>query len=184
MSIVSNTSPLRYLVEIDAVHVLPLIFGNRIVIPPAVLSELTQPNFPESVRQWANNLPSWIEVRPLANPSSFTPRLHPGEADAIELAVKLGVSRILLDERDGVQIAENFAKQNNLPLRARGTLTVLAVAAELKLIDLNATLLKLTQTRFRCTPNLLDRLLRPDPALRALLQDEIVQAERIRGLQP
>ncbi len=39
MIVVSDTSPLNYLVLIGADHVLPILFG-RVVAPPVVLSEM------------------------------------------------------------------------------------------------------------------------------------------------
>ena len=42
MIVVSDTSPLNYLVLIEEVEVLPAIFG-RVVVPPAVVEELQAP---------------------------------------------------------------------------------------------------------------------------------------------
>jgi predicted nucleic acid-binding protein len=40
--IVSNTTPIRYLAEINADYLLPVLF-SQVLIPNAVLSELTHP---------------------------------------------------------------------------------------------------------------------------------------------
>ena len=45
-----DSSPLRYVVLIDAVDILPALCG-RVLTPPVVLEELSQPNSPEVVRQ-------------------------------------------------------------------------------------------------------------------------------------
>ena len=62
MLIVADTSPLNYLVLIDAVHVLPSLYG-RILIPPEVLDELRDESGPKAVQAWAASSPQWLEVR-------------------------------------------------------------------------------------------------------------------------
>jgi len=46
--IVSDTTPLNYLVLIEAIDLLPGIY-RRVLIPPAVWVELAQPRTPEPV---------------------------------------------------------------------------------------------------------------------------------------
>lgn len=46
--VVSNTSPLRYLVCIGEEHLWSRLFG-KVLIPPAVFRELTHANAPERV---------------------------------------------------------------------------------------------------------------------------------------
>jgi len=46
MIVVSDTSPLNYLVLIGADHVLPALFG-QVVAPPAVLAELQRTKTPQ-----------------------------------------------------------------------------------------------------------------------------------------
>ena len=41
MIVIADASPLRYIVLIQEVHLLPILYGT-IVLPPGVLSELTQ----------------------------------------------------------------------------------------------------------------------------------------------
>ena len=60
-AIVSDTTPLNYLVLIDAVDLLPRLY-QRVLIPPAVRDELTRPKTPETVRLWMIQPPSWLEV--------------------------------------------------------------------------------------------------------------------------
>jgi predicted nucleic acid-binding protein len=62
--VVADTTPLRYLVEMDCQHVLPALFA-RVLIPAAVLGELMRQQTPAVVRTWAGQLPSWAEVREL-----------------------------------------------------------------------------------------------------------------------
>jgi predicted nucleic acid-binding protein len=50
MIVVSDTSPIHYLLLIDRIHLLPDLFG-RVVIPPAVARELAHPSAPAEVKQ-------------------------------------------------------------------------------------------------------------------------------------
>jgi len=60
-TIVSNTSPLRYLTGIGEHDLLPQLFG-KVLIPKAVYQELTHKNTPDMVQQYFLLLPTWIEV--------------------------------------------------------------------------------------------------------------------------
>jgi predicted nucleic acid-binding protein len=59
--VVADTTPLRHLVEIGYEYLLPRLF-TKVWIPGMVASELQQERMPAVVRQWAEHLPSWIEV--------------------------------------------------------------------------------------------------------------------------
>ena len=45
--VVSDTSPLHYLIQCDAVHVLPALF-QQVLMPPVVFAELQHPPTPEA----------------------------------------------------------------------------------------------------------------------------------------
>jgi predicted nucleic acid-binding protein len=97
--VVADSGPLRYLIVIDAIQVLPRLYA-QITLPPAVVEELRQSSAPSAVQAWAQALPPWISVRsPTAQhrPDS----LDPGESEAIALALELGADLILLNEREG-----------------------------------------------------------------------------------
>jgi predicted nucleic acid-binding protein len=81
--IVADTSPLNYLVLIHQINLLPNLYG-QVLIPESVLEELSAIETPQLVRNWATNLPEWIEVLPVTpiENESLT-RLHPEERDAI-----------------------------------------------------------------------------------------------------
>jgi predicted nucleic acid-binding protein len=51
MIVIADASPLRYIVLIQEVHLLPILYGT-IVLPPGVLSELTQESSQKPVRLW------------------------------------------------------------------------------------------------------------------------------------
>lgn len=62
MIVVSNTSPLNYLVLIQAVDVLPQLFGD-VVLPSTVAAELLDPAAPARVREWIASPPESRERR-------------------------------------------------------------------------------------------------------------------------
>jgi len=62
MIVVSDTSPLHYLTLIGQVQILPILY-KKVLIPTQVVFELTRSKTPLAVRQWASDLPGWVEVR-------------------------------------------------------------------------------------------------------------------------
>jgi predicted nucleic acid-binding protein len=152
--VISDTSPLHYLILIGHAEVLPALYAE-VLIPETVANELRQAATPESVRHWIANPPTWLHVVPLTTP--LTPMLladlDPGEHDAILLAVQVKADLIIMDEREGVEEARR------LGLIVTGTLGVLDRAAERGLIDLASALANLRKTNFRVDPSLLEQLL-------------------------
>lgn len=141
--IVSDTTPLNYLVLIKAIDVVPRLY-KRILIPPAVRAELSAPGAPELVQEWIASSPSWLEVLPcskIVDPDLA--RLDAGEREAILLASELGASLLLMDERDGSAVARSRG------LAVIGTLSVLDVAASRGWLDLPEMFDRLNQTTFR-----------------------------------
>lgn len=151
MIVVSDTSPLNYLVMIRAVHVLPTLF-NRVLAPPAVIGELRHTAAPPCDREWVAALPGWIEV---IAPSAINPalRLGTGESEAISLALEMHEDALLLDERKALSVARK------LGLSVTGTVGVLDLAASRDLIDLPDAIEQLRQTNFRCPAEVFDALL-------------------------
>lgn len=157
MIVVSDTSPLNYLVLISAIDVLPQLFGD-VRVPPAVIDELQHPATPTTVKSWAMKLPDWVTVTAPSGRVALDPSLDPGEAEAIALAVELGAVAILVDEKRGRRVA---ATQG---LTALGTITVLELAAEQGLIRLGDAFDALKCTTFHITPAILDAALARDTA--------------------
>ena len=159
MIVVSDTSPLNYLILVGQVDLLPAIF-NRVVTPPAVMVELSHPGAPTLVRGWAALPPKWLEI---IAPATIDPNLSlgAGESAAICVARELNADALLVDERTATKVAER------LGLLAIGTLGVLELAAERRLIDLGLTITALRQTTFRGTDQLFDDLLKRDAQRRA-----------------
>jgi predicted nucleic acid-binding protein len=149
--VISDTSPLRYLILIGQADLLPALY-SEVLIPEAVADELNQPASPDAVRRWLLHRPAWLQVIPLtARPVSVSlPDLDPGEHDAILLALHLRADLVLTDDREGVEEARR--------LTVTGTLGVLDRAAERGLIELAPAIARLRQTNFRVDPALLDRL--------------------------
>jgi len=105
MTVVSNTSPLRYLIVVGRADPVEQIF-RRVLIPRAVEQELTDVRAPEAVRQWMARRPAWLEVRSSRPPNSeLARRLDQGEAEAIQLAIDLRADFLLIDELRGRSIA-------------------------------------------------------------------------------
>jgi predicted nucleic acid-binding protein len=81
--VVADASPLRYLVQIDQIQLLPKLF-EKILIPSVVSDELRHPSAPEMVRNWMSKKPDWLEesvVDPIDDPSLRA--LDDGERSAI-----------------------------------------------------------------------------------------------------
>jgi len=154
MIVVSDTSPLNYLVLIQHAEVLPSLFG-QVIAPPAVMAELQHPGAPTIVRAWAAGPPAWLEIRA---PARIDPSLGlgTGETHAISLAQELHADAVLIDERRALTVARKAG------LLVTGTLGVLEVAAERGLLDLVSALAALRQTTFRVSAQILDDLLRRD----------------------
>jgi len=153
--VVSDTSPVCYLTIIGCLDVLPKLFG-RIIVPRAVLEELSHPAAPDAVRDLTWAPPPWLEVRSVtrqADADAASTPLHPGEREAIALARELQADLILLDETAARQAARD------LGLTVAGLLGVLAEGAERRIIDLPEAVARLRQTTFRVSPRLLKALL-------------------------
>jgi hypothetical protein len=85
-AIVADTSPLNYLVLIQAFDILPSLY-RRVLISPAVSAELAHANTPTAVRAWISQPPQWLEVVGLKQPvDPALAHLDAGEREAISLA--------------------------------------------------------------------------------------------------
>ena len=142
MIVVTDTSPLNYLILVGSVDVLPRLFSD-VYTAPEVLRELTDPRAPPAVRAWAGSPPAWLRVLAPSTRLPDTARLDPGEADAISLAKELTAAAVLIDERKGRRVAER------LGLVVVGTLAVIELAAERKLLELRPVLDALQKTTCR-----------------------------------
>jgi len=78
MIVISDTSPINYLVLIGHVHILPQLF-ERIIVPPAVFTEINSPQAPTEVRNWLATTPDWLEVQTSGTVDPALIHLDPGE---------------------------------------------------------------------------------------------------------
>jgi predicted nucleic acid-binding protein len=152
--VVADTSPLNYLVMIGQVEILPALF-ERIFVPQTVQNELRHNEAPESVRRWIAAPPSWLEIVPAehGNGDPELLRLDEGERAAILFATQIGADLLLIDDRDGVNVARSRG------FAVTGTLGILDLAATRGLIRLNEAVEQLKNTSFRYPPEVLDALL-------------------------
>ncbi len=154
--VVSDTSPLHYLILCGAETVLPHLF-RQVVIPPTVFRELQQPNTPPLVQQWARSLPAWAAVQA---PKSVNLALDvdPGELEAICLAREIKAAAVLMDDRAGRSAAIHCG------LAVIGTIGLLEQAAARGLLKLPDTMERLRKTNARLDPELIRAALERDKA--------------------
>jgi predicted nucleic acid-binding protein len=150
MIVVSDTTPLNYLIFIDAAQVLRAVFG-RVYAPPEVVAELQRSRRPElePVRRWASSPPKWLIVRePAEIDQSLPAKLGRGEFQAISLAKEIAADKTLLDDWDARQAAKARG------LEVVGTLGDLEEAAKRGLIDIKEMIKDLKETTFRASEQL------------------------------
>ena len=147
MIIISDTSPINYLVLIEKIELLPKLFG-KVIIPQAVLDELQQTGTPEAVKDWIKSRPNWLEVQS-ANIIDQTITLGAGEREAISLAKELNANLVLIDDRKARKMAIERG------LNVAGTINILESASKREFVDLSNAFQKLQKTNFRIAPALL-----------------------------
>ncbi len=155
--VVSDTSPLNYLVIIGEIEVLQRLY-HRVQIPFEVLAELEESGAPSEVLQWVRARPDWLEVRKVDLPHDETAlnQLDDGERAAILLAQQESDVLLLIDDAAG------RAEANRRNIANTGTLGVLRAAAIRRFVDLPTALTRLAATNFRVQRSLLEDLLADD----------------------
>lgn len=155
MKVISNTSPLVYLLLIQEIRLLPCLF-SEVLIPAAVREELAHPEAPIEVRNWIEQSPDWISTvqLPTHELDSELRRLDPGEREAIVLAEQQNADLLLLDDRKARQVA----RRRGLPLT--GLIGVLRMAIARDLVEAPTVVARLRATTFRASDALLSALLR------------------------
>jgi predicted nucleic acid-binding protein len=152
--VVSDTSPLHYLILCNAESILARIFTN-VVIPPTVFGELQQPNTPRPVRDWAQSLPAWVSIQ-TPREVSLDLNIDAGELEAICLAREIGAVAILMDDHAGRVAALKCG------VVVIGTIGLLERAAAGGLLDLPEVIERLRQTNARLNPDLIQGALDRD----------------------
>jgi len=146
MIVVADSGPLRYLLVIGHIDILPPLF-DRVLIPAAVQQELTHRRTPGLVRSWMENAPAWLEVHPqIESADSPADGLDVGEQQAISLALRVAAQYILMDDEEGRHAATRHR------FTVVGTVGILQRAANRGLLDFASAFSKLTGTNFRMSP--------------------------------
>lgn len=153
MIVVSDNSVLSCLAEIGELDLLRRLYG-KITVTETIRSEASHPCAPETLRLTFLTLPDWITVVPDASPFlEETGALDAGEASAITLAWQhRNSSLLILDEKRGRKVA------SALGLRITGTAGLLTDAAAAGLIDFEDAFLRLAQTGFRLSGQVVETL--------------------------
>ncbi|NJL91859.1 MAG: DUF3368 domain-containing protein [Coleofasciculaceae cyanobacterium SM2_1_6] len=155
MIVVSDTSPINYLLLIDQIDLLPQLY-QQIIIPDVVRREMLDPLAPFVLQQWIANPPAWLTVQTVSGVDSTLNALDLGEQAAITLAQTLPADLLIIDERLGRDVASD----RSIPIV--GTLGILDDAANQGLIDLADEISRLQQTNFRISRRIIQKLLDGD----------------------
>lgn len=107
-SIVSDTGPLISLEKMEGGYELIQRLYSTIVVPPAVIQELTEYfSSPEEYLEFFN-IDHFIQIIPVPiNNRLVGINMHKGEAQAISLALKLN-KPLLIEESYGRKVAQNL----------------------------------------------------------------------------
>jgi predicted nucleic acid-binding protein len=156
MRVVTDNTPLRYLLLLGYVDVLPALYG-RVIVPRAVVTELAHPKAPEAVRAWIATPPAWVDVRQATGTADAALAvLDAGEREAILLMQELQGDLLWIDEEDGYEAATQRG------MRCLRTVGLLEHAGQQGLVDLPEAIARLRRTNFRIRPDVLDDVLARD----------------------
>lgn len=146
MTVIADTSPLQYAVEIDAAQTLFMLYGP-IVVPVAVYSEMLHPGSPLLLRRWVEANRRKIQVQSVQVPGDHQLAcLDPGEIEAIVLAQQTPESLLIIDDADGRKEALRRG------LRIIGLLGVIRDAGLRGFLDFEGAIQRLRNTGFRLSP--------------------------------
>ena len=153
MIIVSDTSAICYLLLINQIEILQILYGV-VTIPQTVAQELSASESPSVVKSWITSPPNWLQIYAIATPQVIElEKLDPGEREAILLAEELKADLVILDDK----AARRMALERGLKII--GLLGILKDASSSGLLDLEKTFEQLRKVGFWVSPSLLERLL-------------------------
>lgn len=156
MIVVSDTSPICYLLLINQIDVLQVLY-KTIVVPKIVADELGASESPVIVKRWIAQPPTWLQIQPTELPQSIDlEKLDPGERDAILLAEQLKANLVIMDDKSARRIAVERG------LKIIGLLGIVKDAARFGLLDLEMTFKQLQDVGFWVSSALMERLLIDD----------------------
>lgn len=127
MQVVSNSTPLIFLAKISRLNLLEKLF-DAVLIPNKVFTEVVvegkERGYSDSYLVEESIKKGIIKKKDIKIGESTAMPISSGEIEAIELALKLGIQDILIDEAKGRRIARLY------DLKPKGTLWVLTKAFE------------------------------------------------------
>jgi predicted nucleic acid-binding protein len=91
---IADTGPVNYLILIGHIDLLHRMF-ERVVLPAAVQTELSNPLAPPAVQRWIADCPAWLEIAQTPAVTLLT-GIHKGEAAAIALAAAMHADLLLI----------------------------------------------------------------------------------------
>ena len=153
MIVVSDTSPICYLLLIGEIELLPQLY-NEVLIPKIIQQELSHIKSPSVVKNWIDTPPDWLVIQSVA--PCFDRDLEildSGERAAIILAEQQEANLVIVDDALGRKIARARG------LRVTGLLGVLDEAAKRNLVDFPTAINRLQKTTFRVSAMLIESLL-------------------------
>lgn len=153
MIIVSDTSPICYLLLIGEIELLPQLYG-QVLIPTKVQEELSDRRSPAIVKNWIENPPNWLTIANVEERDEpDLDVLDAGEKAAIILAEQQRATLVIIDDGLGRKIARSRG------LRVTGLLGVLNNAAQQNMVDFPYAISRLQQTTFFAPEELIQSLL-------------------------
>lgn len=153
MIVVSDTSPICYLLLIGEIELLPQLYG-QVLIPRIVQQELSDERSPIVVKNWIKAPPKWLIIQDVTVPADKDlDIINAGEKAAIILALQQGANLIIIDEALARRVARNKG------LKITGLLGILDRAAKKNLVDFPQAIAALTETTFRASSKLIESLL-------------------------
>jgi predicted nucleic acid-binding protein len=149
--VISDTSPINYLCRIGQINILPTLF-QRVIVPPAVVDELSAAAAPVIVREFVERLPAWCEIRTPQSIDHALVGFGAGELEAISLAQELNAELLIVDDHGARLLAMGKG------IRCAGVLGVLKLAAERQLLDFPRALDELLKSGFYVSDGVLQRV--------------------------
>lgn len=153
MIVISDTSSISNLIQIDLLDVVHELFGD-VTITPAVKRELYR------IPQQAAKIDDihWIKMKAPGNlrlVNQLLEDLDLGEAESIALAVEEQADYLIIDEYRGRRVAEAYG------IKITGILGVLILAKKRALIpSVKVNIEKLKEVGFRLNDELVEKVLR------------------------
>lgn len=152
--IIADSSPIISLAIIDKIELIEKIF-EEVLIPQEVFDEITflEKPYSEKLKEYFKN--KIVRVKNLTALEILKDEIDAGEAEAIILALELGVKEILIDDFKGRKRAELKG------LNVYGTFGLLIEAKKMKLVDNVKELLdKMIENKIRIGKELYEHILK------------------------